>query len=306
MNKHKAGVFLLLLWFSNPGFAHPGSGIVVGEDHSVYFADTGFGVWKLSSDLKLQAWQGPAWHWLSQNRPGQFTSKHNIRVPEGDIKVIGENPGLISSSSFPVTVGVDGAVYYPEVAPDETVQIMKLEISGRKALFAKLPAAEERGAEGKRIKAKWVHGLAADDQGAIYYTERYAIRRISKEGKVAPFSKQLPPAPPERNPLLKEEHFGPAFYGLDVASDGTVYVAASAWCAVVAIKPQGESSIVLQSQPPWAPTGVAVRDGSLYVLEYLHIPTTKREDWLPRVRKIDPTGTVSLLTTVEEATRQNR
>ena len=48
----------------------------------------------------------------------------------------------------------------------------------------------------------------------------------------------------------------------------------------------------------WSPTGVAVSGGELFVLEYRHIGADRREDWLPRLRKVSRDGRVSVLTTV--------
>jgi formylglycine-generating enzyme required for sulfatase activity len=85
-----------------------------------------------------------------------------------------------------------------------------------------------------------------------------------------------------------------------VAADGTVYVAASACSAVLKITPEGTVSVVLRATDGWSPQGVAVAGDTLYVLEYNYVATDRREDWLPRVRKLAPDGTASVIAQVEK------
>jgi hypothetical protein len=46
---------------------------------------------------------------------------------------------------------------------------------------------------------------------------------------------------------------------------------------------------------------VAVKGDDVYVLEFLYIDVERREDWLPRVRKVSKDGTVTTLATITEA-----
>jgi hypothetical protein len=65
------------------------------------------------------------------------------------------------------------------------------------------------------------------------------------------------------------------------------------------ITPQGQVSVVLRATDAWSPTGVAVSGDNLYVLEYLHINTERRVEWLPRVRKLAANGTATILCSIE-------
>ena len=99
--------------------------------------------------------------------------------------------------------------------------------------------------------------------------------------------------------ILSTARLGPALRGLDVASDGTVYVAASACSAVLKIAPDRSASVVLRASDAWTPTGVAISGDDLYVLEYRYIESERREDWLPRVGKVTRDGKVSTIAAVE-------
>ena len=95
----------------------------------------------------------------------------------------------------------------------------------------------------------------------------------------------------------------PAAYcrGLAVDPAGVVYVAATGSRRVLKIAPQGEVSTILETPGPWQPTGIALFNGDVYVLEWREPEASKLEDrpaWLPRVRKIARDGTVSTVATV--------
>jgi hypothetical protein len=84
-----------------------------------------------------------------------------------------------------------------------------------------------------------------------------------------------------------------------IGSDGAqVYVAAAACGALLEISPRGVVKTLLRTSAPWSPTAVAVHDGSVYVLEYLHTASDNRSEWLPRVRKIARDGTVSTIAAI--------
>jgi sugar lactone lactonase YvrE len=94
------------------------------------------------------------------------------------------------------------------------------------------------------------------------------------------------------------------FRGLDVDSQGMVYAAASGCRRVVRITVDGKVETVLKAERPWTPTGVAVHDGDLFVLEYTNANGHVTEGWLPRVRKLSRDGRVTTLATISAAQQQ--
>jgi hypothetical protein len=75
--------------------------------------------------------------------------------------------------------------------------------------------------------------------------------------------------------------------------DGTMYAAVNGCRCVVKITPMGKVETVLKAEKPWSPTGVAVRGKDVFVLEYTN--PDKEKDWVPRVRKLDSNGKVTVL-----------
>ncbi len=296
-----AQCFLLLSAVADvtPVWAHPGSGIVVDERGQVFFMDTGHGMWKIDRDGTMTSREGPAYHFLAIDRQGRFVQKHFSHLPKGDVFVAGTNPTLVLGSSYPIAIGSDGAFYYPEVMSKGRVRIMRMAASERAKPFAVLPVMKEIGPDGKEIEAEWIRGLAAGPNGSLYYTEKKAVRRIAPDSTVSLVAGNLSVTDCERPPAAQEDRLGPALYGLDVAPDGTIYVAAAACSAVLKITPEGTVSVALRSTDRWSPQGVAVAGDTLYVLEYDYKKATRREDWLPRVRRLAPEGTVTVIAEVK-------
>jgi hypothetical protein len=89
--------------------------------------------------------------------------------------------------------------------------------------------------------------------------------------------------------------------GLAIDADGVMYVAATGSRRVLKITPQGQVSTILEAPAPWQPTGVALFEGAVYVLEWSEPPAAKLEDraaWIPRIRKIARDQTISTIVTV--------
>jgi hypothetical protein len=275
-----------------PALAHPGSGIVVDRKGRIYFTDTGQGVWTIAAG-KLIAHEGPAYHFMAIDLDARFTKARwpPFVEPSTTIHPVGADPTLLLSSDFPITLGRDGALYYPEVGKDDRVQVFRLAPSGDRTVLATLPLINAG-------KTKWLNGIAAGPGHSIYFTENAAIRRINQQGAlstiasniVVPDSTLLPGVGPDLQPFLR---------GLDVTPEGTVYVAANGCCALLKITADGKVTPVHRTTGRWSPTGVAVSGDSVFILEYLHTPSGDRRDWIPRVTRLSPDGTSVVLSTVQ-------
>ena len=245
-------------------FAHPGSGIAV-YDGKVYFVDTGGGVFAIDANRRVARVPGPAFHWFAVDPRGQF---RNVRIPGGDLAPAGP---LLMSSDVPVVVGTDGVFYYARGN-----RLMAVRADGTESVRATLPRVE------------WANDLAPGPNGSIYYTEDAAVRKVDARGRITTIAERVTvprciSIPGNTKPYLR---------GLAVAPDGTVYVAAAGCGALLKIDTRGRVAPLLRTATPWAATAVAVANGEVYVLEYLHTEGDDRSKWFPRVRKITRTGSV--------------
>ena len=282
-----AGVCL----FSTPAAAHPGSGIVIDRLGQIYFVDMVSGVWKVDTHGALTHLPGPAFHWMTLDADNQFGA---VRLPSGsggDVARLGANPVLLLASSFPVAMGRDGNLYYPThgTGVPDPLQMMKLLPSGQASSLASLPSTTTG------LPIRDVNGLAAGPEGSVYYTERDAIRRISRDGHVSIVVENILRAHCASTQQGAPE---PLLRGLDVDSAGTIYVAATGCGSVLKITPAGKVTLLFQLPSPWSPTGIALFGKNVYVLEFLHPESDDRAEMLPRVRKITPDGRTTIIATV--------
>jgi hypothetical protein len=269
--------------------AHPGSAIAIGRDGRVYFVDTGRGVFEIDRNGRLNRRDGPALHWFALDETSRLAKTTWPAFANAEIRSVGANPTLVLSSDFPVATGPGGVLYYPEPAPRGPSRIVRVAPSGTRSVHATIP--EERRSDGS---PGWINGITAGAGGSLYYTHDRIVRKISGRGVVSTVAANVTVPGCVAIPGI-EPATGPYLRGLDVAADGTVFVAAAGCGAVLKIAPAGKVTPILRTASPYSPTAVAVSNGEVYVLEYLHTASDDRREWLPRVRKVTRTGTVVTL-----------
>jgi hypothetical protein len=293
----------------NIAMAHPGSGVVVDNQGQVYFFHTAYGMWNIDADGALSQFDGPGWHWLALDRNGRFAEQRWPRVREhmrpgvirygdAELRSIGSPATLVGASSFPITIGPEGALYYPEPTPDEQLHIKRLKPGEKSTVHAAIPVVNEIAPDYKPWKALWIHGLAAGLDGSIYYTEKEAVRKIDPAGTVTMLADNIDIPDCEGH-----DRGGVMLRGIDVADDGTVYVASTACGAILKIPPGGEVEFALlrtEADESWSATGVAVHGGDVYILEIWYAEMDRPDSWMPRVRKLSANGDVTVLATVTE------
>jgi hypothetical protein len=278
--------------------AHPGSGIAVNNQGEVYFVHAGVGVFKVDREGRMARYAEPGFHFMIFDGEGRFARQRWPRFPDGEIRTAGTSPKLLLASSFPLAIGPEGALYYPQAGSNQPVRIMQVAPAGEPVAFTTLPTSMEVGPDGKPSRAQWIHGLAAGRDGTLYYSEQSAVRRIGRDGSVSLVADVSTVPDCERPSGMSGGPPGPLLRGLDVANDGTLYVAASGCSAVLKITPAGTVSVVLRASDSWSATGVAVAGNDMYVLEFRYIKVERAQDWLPRVRRVSRDGSVTVIATV--------
>ncbi len=275
--------------------AHPGSGIVVDQQGNVYFTHTGRGVGKIDPQGKLSyVGETRGGHWMCLDPEGSFSRaqpRHFERITPSGVK-----PALIyADGGSPVAVLRDGNLYY--ASNDETMspggaQVTRQSPGGEICIFPP---------DGKKTTGPLgITGLAPGPDGSLYIASPSAVLKLKMDGTFALLAhpielKDCDVDYPDNNPnsLL------PSLRGLAVEEDGTVFAAGVGCRAVVKISPDGKKvETVLKAERPWSPTGVAVRRGTVYVLEYTNANGNPTEGWSPRVRKMGPDGKVTTLVTM--------
>ena len=281
---------LSFLIISARSFAHPGSGIVVDKSGNIYFTDTGKGVWKIDNNGKLIFLPASRFHWIAIDEAGSFAvSPKNFGQYFERVTPQNDKPALIMCSDFPLVVGKDGNIYYANTR------------LGSGKIIRSTPAGNESVLISNKI-FEFISGIAVGNDGSLFITETSdpdanTIRKITMNGSmsiVATFVGE------KRNDLPLETT--PSYCrGLVVDATGNIYVAATGSRSIIKISPNGVVTMILQESTPWTPTGVAIFQGELYVLEWHDVTEENlevRTAYMPRVRKIASDGNVSTIATV--------
>ena len=274
----------LLLSGATAALAHPGSGIVLDRDGRVYFLDTGGGVWKVETRGAPVRISSTRFHWMALDRSARPAEGALPAIPGGQLERVRALPGLVLSSDVPLAFESDGSLVYPSRAGAEQVAIVRRTPAGAESTLA-------------RIARPYLNGLSVAPDGSIYVTEDAAVRRIDREGRITAVAEGVRPDRCASIPGVGRAE-RPMLRGLDVDAAGAVYVAASGCGSVIKIAPGGTTTL-LQIEAPWSPTAVALSGRDLYVLEYLHTASENRVEWKPRVRKLAPDGSSTIVATVE-------
>jgi len=281
---------LLFLFLITKAFAHPGSGIVIDKFGNIFFTDTGKGVWKIDVQGKLTYIPASKFHWMTIDTMGYFAaSEKSFGQYFERVTAQNSKPSLIMCSDFPLVVNKDGSIYFADTRHNSP-KIVRRTPGGKESVFVSDKIFE------------FINGIAAGQDGSIYITEASnananTIRKITAYGEtsiIATFAgKDDNNSPLETVPSYCR--------GLFVDAEGYIYVAATGSRRVIKISPQGEISTILQEQKPWTPTGVAVFNGEVYVLEWHDVAASLSEvrtAYIPRVRKIGVDGKITTLATV--------
>ncbi|HTD65999.1 MAG TPA: hypothetical protein VK846_05645 [Candidatus Limnocylindria bacterium] len=281
---------------TNIGFAHPGSGIVVDERGHVFFQDSAARtIWQINRDGKVSACSDKlGGHWMALDTKDRFarsTVKLVERIPPTRV-----SPAiLVADGGAPIAINSEGQLFYGlGVLSDGkvTVGMTRIFPDGKQEQFA--PALAQA------IEKLGVTGLASGRDGTVYAACLTDVIKLQTNGtftRVASCTVIRDCDADAPTPFLR---------GLDVDADGTVYAAACGCRCVVKISPAGKVEIVLKAERPWSPTGVAVHQGDVYVLEYTHANGALKDGWLPRVRKLAHDGTVMTLATISEAQQRGQ
>jgi sugar lactone lactonase YvrE len=286
-------VLALCCAFAAVAPAHPGSGIALDRAGQVYFTDTGRAICMVDTKGKLTEFRGSRFHWLDIDPDGRFAdSGRSFGEWFERVTPKAQRHCVVQCADFPFTFARGGNLYYADTREGRG-RIVRRTPDGRETVLARDRALES------------IDGITCGPDGSLYVTQNtggneVALRKVTMDGVISTIASNFAGRELVNDPPADT----PAAYcrGLAVDADGVIYVAATGSRRVLRITPQGQVSTILESPGPWQPTGVAMHDGAVYVLEWREPPAAQLEDrpaWLPRIRKIDGDGAVATVVTVE-------
>lgn len=286
-------LLLILTWLcATAAVAHPGRGIVVADDGSVWVADAVRSVvWRIDTDGTLHAAAREVHaHWLARAPDGAVLADHVVYEPARNTflrGLVAIDPGgarrtVVAPAADPD--GLDGGSF---VAFDGAVAVARdsapvIELRGPTATPRRIPLPAPTAAP--------VTSMGVDGAGRLWIARERSLLRLDADGGIARRI-DLPSATDA--PLLGLT----ALWGLAHADDGTVFTTDPGTRRVLAIDPDDRVEVVLTAEPPWFPTGVATRGGRLWLLEH---GLDAGRNLGPRVRVGSIEGPFSVLAEVVE------
>ncbi len=291
--------------------AHPASGIVVDRSGNIYFSDLET-IWRLDTQARLTVFRegvrGRHVHELSiddhDNIYGADVSYNPSTqgwisdvwkmTPEGNFTYLLE-PTENPPPGWSIWRDRAGNMYLVDQNNHTKTQTLLLRrtLDGQVTTLA---GGAYGHADGKGSQARFssVGGIAFGPDGSLYLTDGAFVRRVTMDGTVTTLARDLSVITSEGRRWFTGNYGSLA--GLSVDAGGNVYVADAGNRRLLKINTDGKVEAMFRSEPPYYPTGVAAVGGNLYILE---VGFTLPNAWSgPRIRKIDPEGQSTVLTTL--------
>lgn len=305
-------VFGLSILFPATTQAHPASGIVVDRAGNIFFSDLET-IWKFDTNGKLTVFRkgerGRHVHELAideqDNVYGADVSYNPATegwisdvwkmTPEGRFVYLLE-PTETPPRGWSIWRDRAGNMYFID-QNNHTKRETLLLRRGPDGSVVTLAGGAYGHADGRGNLPKFgsVGGMAFGADGSLYLTDGEFLRRVAMDGTVTTLASDLLSRTPEDSPRLFAGQHG-SLAGLGVDPGGNVYVADTGNRRLLKVNNDGKVQVILRSDPPYFPTGVASAGTNLYVLE---VGFTLPNAWSgPRIKKIDVDGKATILATV--------
>jgi len=284
--------------------AHPAWGIVVDRQGQVYFSDL-VNVWKIDTQGKLSLFRAGRDHThdLNIDDAGNIYGAENSYDPATQrffsaiwkMTPAGSFSYLLAPTENPppgTSIWKDrgGNMYRVDSHPKGQLLVLKRTPSGNVSVLVGRGDVLRNYHQGAPYS---VGGIAFGADGALYFTHGSNVGKLTSSGAFTALTRNVAAEKPSGKPAGETRLFG-----IVVDTQSNAFVADYNNRRILKIGSAGVVSTVLRADEPWAPTGLATKDGDLYILEFEFTPPST---YTPRVRKLDAQGNVTLLATVDEA-----
>jgi hypothetical protein len=298
-----AASFMLCVLLTAGGSAHPAWGIVVDRNNQIYFSDIE-NIWKIDAQGKLSLVRAGRDHThdLNIDDAGNLYGAENSydpatqrffsaiwkMTPGGSSSYLlapTENPPLGTS----IWKDRDGNMYHVTNFPEHELLVLKRTPSGD---VVQLVGSSNALRSYHQASPYSIGGIAFGTDGALYFTHGANASKVTTSGALSSLARNVPVESAPGKPAEETRLFG-----IVVDAQRDAFVADYNNRRILKITSAGATSTVARADPPWSPTGLALKDGNLYILEFGFTPPST---YTPRVRKLTPDGRMTLLATVGE------
>lgn len=294
-------VAAVLIFFSINISAHPPWGIVVGNQGQVYVSDLET-VWKIDAQGRQSVFRaglsGRHTHELTIDEAGNLygedlsyepsTQRYTTAIwkitPAGSFSYV-----LAPTGNPPKGMSIwrdrNGNTYLTQWNNNSDQQVFLLKRTPNGDVTT-LIGSRKNGDEFRQVVLYDIGGMAFGTDGSLYLTDRANIQKVTMAGEITTMARNIAA---ESSPNQNGQSSNTSLMGLTVDASGNVYAADFGNRRVLKIMPNGSITTLLRAEESWSPTGVAFRNGELYILESGNAANN------PRVRKLSSDGKVSVL-----------
>jgi hypothetical protein len=302
------GIFTLCVSLAASVSAHPAWGIVVDRNNQIYFSDLET-IWKIDAQGKLAVFRagvsGRHTHDLNIDGDGNLYGADNSYEPSTQrffsavwrMTPAGGFSYLLAPTDDPpegtsIWRDRDGNMYHATNYPERELLVLKRTPNGNVTVLVGSSNVLREYRQGVPYS---VGGMAFGADGALYLTDGSNLRKVTTDGSMTMLARDLALENPAESPLPASP--ATRLFGIVVDAQGNVFAADNGNRRVLKVTQGGAISTVARAEKPWAPTGVALKDGNLYILEFGFTPPST---YTPRVRKLSSDGRITLVATVGE------
>ncbi|MCA1558199.1 MAG: hypothetical protein LC731_06635, partial [Acidobacteria bacterium] len=288
--------------------AHPSWGIVVDGQGQVYFSDLKT-VWMIDAQGKLSVVRAKGdrhTHDLNIDEAGNLYGADNSyepatkrffsavwkRTPAGSFSYL-----LPSTENPPKGTSIwsdrEGNMYHVTNYPGRELLVLKRSPNGD---VVALVGNSKVASEYRQGVPYSIGGTAFGTDGTLYFTYGPNVSKLTKTGALTHLARNLTVANSsgERGSAGSETQL----FGIAVDANGNAFVADHGNGRILKITPDNQITTLMRAEESWFPTGVALRSGDLYVLEFGQTRTNTPIG--TRVRKLSTDGRITTLAAIEE------
>jgi hypothetical protein len=301
-------IIAVLVFLSEDAQAHPAWGIVVDNQAQVFVSDLET-IWKIDARGRQSVFRAG----VSGRHIHELAIDENGNVYGEDLTYEPETQRYITAIWKMTPAGVFTYILAPTSNPPKGISIWKdrngntyslqwNNSSEREVLLLKrtpdgnvsaLIGREQSGSKFRQVILSSIGGMAFGTDGSLYLTDRTSVQKVNLAGTVTMIARKIAA---ESSANQSTQSSNTSLSGIAVDAANNIYAADFGNRRVLKITPNGDTTSLLRAEESWSPTGVAFRNGDLYILE------TGNASQRPRVRKLSSDGTVSVLAIIGEST----
>ena len=290
--------------------AHPAWGIVIDRNNQIYFSDIET-IWKIDARGNLTVFRagvsGRHTHEITLDENGilygvdnsyeastqRFISALWKMTPSGEFSYI-LAPTHNPPKGMTNTIDRAGNRYYVGQSDDSAREIfvLKRTPAGRVTTLA---GNRKAGDKYRQAILYSIGSLAFGTSGTLYFTDNGNVHKVTMDGRLTLLAGDLAIDDPVGSPMTDSK--ATRLFGIILDTKDTAFVADYGNRRVLKIDSGGKVSTAATAEQPWSPTGVAWRDGNLYILESGFTPPST---YATRVRKLSPDGKITVLAAIGE------